>query len=463
MPLLSRLLAESAPALIEGDEIWSYGQLRDAVGAAAAALGAPGQVGFLWCRNDRATVVGYLAALRAGHAVALFDRALDASAAAALVASYRPDWQLGAAAVDGDAYADAGEASLPSLRRRRQPDATAPHPELAVLLSTSGSTGSRKLVRLSRAAVLHSAQTIAEALAIAPTDRAPTSLPLHYAYGLSVLASHLVAGAAVVLTDDGLVGDGFWRAVRRHACTSLAAVPHGYQILRRLDLDRLEVPALTTLTQAGGRLDPALVAHFAGQLQRRGGRLFVMYGQTEATARITVLPPAVAAQRPASVGRPLRDGHLAILRDGRGAGPDEVGEIVYRGPNVMMGYATARADLARGDELGGELHTGDLGFVDAEGLLHVTGRISRFAKVHGVRISLDEVEVLARLDGPVAAIGGPDQLVVFYEGVDDGALATLRRELARRLRLHVSAISVRTIPTLPRSASGKIDYPRLAS
>jgi acyl-CoA synthetase (AMP-forming)/AMP-acid ligase II len=220
---------------------------------------------------------------------------------------------------------------------------------------------------------------------------------------------------------------------------------------------------VTTLTQAGGRLEPALVAHFAELMRRRGGRFHVMYGQTEATARIAVLPGDAAAERPGSVGRPIRDGHIAIDADGRAADPGEIGEIVYRGPNVMLGYATERADLSRGDELSGELRTGDLGFVDAEGYLHVTGRTARIAKVHGLRISLDEVEALARVDGPVAVIGGEDRLIVFYEGVAGDVLAARQRELSARLRIHASAISVRAIDAIPRAASGKVDYPRLGT
>ena len=418
----------------------SYGELRARVDAAAAALAtrAGGGIAFLCCQNDVATVVAYLAALTAGVPVALVDARLDAAALAALIARYQPEVVLGRAV------------ELPPAAPR-----PAPHPALALLLSTSGSTGSPRLVRLSRAAVEANARAIAAALALGPSEVAPTSLPLHYSYGLSVVNSHLVVGATLLLTDAGLVSDEFWRACRDHGATSLAGVPYSYQMLRRLDLGKLAPPSLRTLTQAGGRLDPALVRHFHGVAAARGGRLFVMYGQTEATARISVLSPDELPAHAGSVGRALPGGALAI---------DPDGEVIYRGPNVMMGYAEDRADLARGDELGGVLRTGDLGRLDADGRLWITGRVKRIAKVFGLRVNLDELEAWLRgqPDAPVvAAIAGDDKLRVFVEGGAPEALAELRRALAAKVGAHVSGVEVIGVAALPRLASGKLDYAQL--
>ena len=418
----------------------SYGELRARVGAAAAALAtrAGGGIAFLCCQNDVATVVAYLAALTAGVPVVLLDARLDAAALAALIARYQPEVVLGRAV------------ELPPAAPR-----PAPHAALALLLSTSGSTGSPRLVRLSRVAVEANARAIAAALALGPGEVAPTSLPLHYSYGLSVVNSHLVVGATVLLTDAGLVSDEFWRACRAHGATSLAGVPYSYQMLRRLDLGKVAPPSLRTLTQAGGRLDPALVRHFHGVAAARGGRLFVMYGQTEATARISVLSPDDLPAHAGSVGRALPGGALAI---------DPDGEVIYRGPNVMMGYAEDRADLARGDELGGVLRTGDLGRLDADGRLWITGRVKRIAKVFGLRVNLDELEawLRGRPDAPaVAAVAGDDRLRVFVEGGAPDALAELRRALAVKVGAHVSGVEVIGVAALPRLANGKLDYAQL--
>jgi acyl-coenzyme A synthetase/AMP-(fatty) acid ligase len=329
------------------------------------------------------------------------------------------------------------------------------------------------MVRLSLGAVVANARAIAKALDLGRDELAPTSLPLHYSYGLSVLNSHLVAGATVMLTDESLLSDPFWAACRAHGVTSLAGVPYSYQLLRRLDLAKLAPASLRTFTQAGGRLEPALVLHFHRLVTARGGRLFVMYGQTEATARITILSAADLPEHVGSVGRAI-DGALEIADDG---------EVVYRGPNVMLGYAESRAELDAPDQLGGRLCTGDLGRLDEAGRLWITGRKKRIAKVFGNRLGLDELEAFLRAtpevtaDAPadatadatpeatatLAAIADGDRVRVFVESTSPipEKCATLRQRLAEHTGLHLSGFVVTAIPAIPRLLGGKIDYQRL--
>jgi len=219
-------------------------------------------------------------------------------------------------------------------------------------------------------------------------------------------------------------------------------------MLRRLRFDPARYPTLRTLTQAGGRLRPELVEDFAGRMAAVGGKLFVMYGQTEATARMTVLPPERMADKPGSAGRAIPGGSLAIAD----------GEVVYSGPNVMMGYAESAADLARGDDLGGVLRTGDLGRLDDEGFLFITGRLKRIGKVFGVRVNLDDVERELAAHGAVAAVAGDDKLHVFVEGADANAARSVRGELATFLDTHFTGLDVRGIDALPLLPTGKIDY-----
>jgi acyl-coenzyme A synthetase/AMP-(fatty) acid ligase len=324
-----------------------------------------------------------------------------------------------------------------------------PHPDLALLLTTSGSTGSPKLVRLSRDAVHANAEAIARSLHIGPDDVAPTTLPLFYTYGLSVLNSHLLRGATVVLERTGILQRPFWRAVGRHGITSLAAVPYQYEMLRRLRFHPAEHPTLRNLTQAGGRLRTQLVTEFGTRMADVGGRLYVMYGQTEATARMTVLPPERLADKPASAGLPIPGGALSVSGDG---------EVVYHGPNTMMGYAESALDLTRGDDLGGILHTGDLGHLDDEGFLFLTGRLKRIGKVFGVRVNLDDVERDLARHGAVAAVAGDDRIHVFVEGADASLARAVRSELAGKLATHVSGLDVRGLDRLPLLATGKVDY-----
>ena len=376
--------------------------------AAADVAGEGGGVLFLPMATTVPAVARYLAALRLGRPVVLLDP-------------------------EGDPVGWAERFGTDDV-----------HPDLALLLTTSGSTGNPKLVRLSRDAVLANARQIAEVLHITADDVAITTLPLFYSYGMSVLHSHLLRGATVVLERTGIMRRDFWTAVAAHGVTSMAFVPYQYEMLRRLRFDPAKYPTLRNLTQAGGRLRTDLVTDFAGRMAAVGGRLFVMYGQTEAGPRMATLPPERLADKLGSVGLALPGGEFRIEND----------EVVYHGPNVMMGYADTAADLAKGDESGGVLHTGDLGLLDDEGFLFLTGRSKRMGKVFGVRINLDDVEK----NFPVAAVAGDDKLHVFAEGVTDEEARGLRTKIAEWLGTHHTGVVVRALGSLPLLPNGKIDY-----
>ena len=461
--------APGAPALIDAatGDVWTGGALSEAVERVARRIRRPHKsLVFCLCRNDPVSVVGYLAALEAGHAVMLLDSAVRPEILADLVTRYRPEVVIASPAVAEPTVAALGGTYEPvdldwdgvALERASASDETL-HPDLGVLLPTSGSTGSPKFVRLATRAVTCNATAIAEALGITTSERAITSLPLHYSYGLSVVNSHLASGAAIVLTDRGPLDRGFWDVVRHQRCTSFAGVPYSYQLLERIGFDRFDLASLMTMTQAGGKLDSGRVERFRGLMSSRGGRFFVMYGQTEATARIAIMPSGSLAGKPGSVGRAIPGGRLEIEVSGVTADRSGVtGEIVYSGPNVMMGYATGRADLARGDELRGRLRTGDLGYLDADGFLYIVGRTKRISKVSGYRIDLDEVEARLAPNGPTAVVGTDDLIVAYCEYGDEASLQQLRMELSRSLTIHHSALELRRVDALPRTSNGKIDY-----
>lgn len=398
--------------------------------------------------TDLPSVVAYLGALRAGRPVALIDPA--APGLPELVGQYAPAvvTGVGGAAVDG--YRDAELSTVGPAWLRIPGDAPPPHPDLALLLPTSGSTGSPKLVRLAGSALLANAESIALALHIDAAEIAVTSLPLYYSYGMSVLNTHLLRGATVVLERQGLVAREFWTAVTTYDVTSIAAVPYQYEMLKRLRFDPARYPSVRTLTQAGGRLRPELISDFHARMGTVGGSLYVMYGQTEAGPRMTTLPSERLPEKLGSVGPALSGGRLSVV-----PGTEE---IIYRGPNVMMGYAQSAADLARGDEVGGELATGDLGHLDDEEYLFITGRAKRIGKIFGVRVNLDEVERLLTDRGPIAAVPGDDRLVIFAEAADAELLGTIRSELAERLGTHSSGLDVRSVDALPLLPNGKLDY-----
>ncbi|MCG5433157.1 AMP-binding protein [Mycobacterium sp. MYCO198283] len=430
----------AAPAVFTADAILSYRDLADRVATAADTIGGERRLVMLPGRNDIATLTAYLAALDGGHVVMPVPADGDH---AAVVATYDPD-----------AVVVAGRFEL-----RRRHSAHRPHPDLRLLLSTSGSTGSAKMVRLSRQNLIANAAAIAEYLDIRASDRAATTLPMSYCYGLSVVHSHLLRGGGLILTELSVVDDDFWQVFTAAGGTTFPGVPYTFELLERIGFDGSATPRLRYLTQAGGRLPADRVQRWAEVGERHGWQLVVMYGATEATARMAYLPPELARRRPQAIGRPIPGGRfrLAPLPDW----PADTGELVYAGPNVMMGYADGPADLASG-RLVDELRTGDIARRGDDGLYEIVGRANRFAKLFGLRVDLQRVEnALAAHGMPALCAGTDDALCVAVAGeCDTGAV---RETAARVAGVPAAAVLVAPVPDLPRLPSGKPDYPRVAA
>ena len=424
-------------ALIDAGEQVGHDDLRDRVRGRMADLElAPRSMVALTGDRSIEFVVTYLALLAGEHVPLLVGDHTD---------RLTSTWNVGAVV----------EASRESLSIEST-GARAPelHPDLALLMSTSGSTGSPKLVRLSHRNLVSNAEAIGVALGLTELDRGITSLPLHYCYGLSVLHAHLAAGAGVVMTDASVLDPCFRQALRQHGVTNVAGVPHTYELLERSDPEHLRTSTLRLLTQAGGRLAPSAVTDWAARARSWGADFVVMYGQTEATARIAWLPPELVDRHPGAVGRPVPGGSIE-LRAVEGQ-PDGVGEIVYSGPNVMMGYAAVEEDLAHGHVLD-ELPTGDLARFHADdGVYEIVGRRSRFVKPFGLRIDLDEVESAlsaAPCTNSVAVTGDDDRIVAFAPGADPHAVIDVIADVTGLPRRFVRALDL----PVPRSESGKID------
>lgn len=428
-------------ALITATAVITYAELDQRVADVAERIGTHRKLIMLAARNNTDSVVSYLAALRGGHPILLASGATDA-AVRGLGDAYDPD-----VLVDTDAT---GRTTL-SVRRARSQHTL--HPDLALVTSTSGSTGSAKCVRLSHRNLQSNADAIADFLSIRETDRAATTLPMSYCYGLSVINSHLARGAGIILTDLSVVDECFWGLFNEHLGTSIAGVPHTFDLLDRSGFAEREIPSLRYVTQAGGRMAPERVRAFAELGQRRGWDLFVMYGQTEATARIAYLPPGRALTRPNAIGSAIPGGRLS-LADADGC-PEGVGELIYEGPNVMLGYARGPADLARGRDVR-RLHTGDLARIAPDGLFEIVGRTDRLAKLFGLRINLAHAEAkLAECGLRAVCVESRGSLVVAT--ADGAGEAEVRRLAADVTNLPESAVRPASVTAIPRLPSGKLD------
>lgn len=434
----------------------TYGELRASVGAVATELRCSGtrQLGFIKCSSSPEWLTAYLGALDAGHVPLLLPEDTPDALLEPLCQTYEPNWvwQVPASGFSRVDAAQVTALSLAGFQELPRSGKANLHPTLGCLLSTSGSTGSPKLVRLSYAALDSNARSIATYLELNPGERALTTMPTSYSYGLSVVNSHLSVGAALVCRTVSPMTRDFVETIRRESVTSLAGVPSWYQMLLRTGFDKADTPTVRTLTQAGGRLDDRTKRAVLAMSARKGIRFFVMYGQTEATARISYVPPEALADHLDSIGIPIPGGEITL--------DPANSEIIYHGPNVMMGYAESAHDLAKPDECGGELHTGDIGAVDEAGFFRVTGRLKRFVKLSGNRFGLDELEVaLAHLlEAPVAVTGRDERLGVFIEGTHTALGDAAKSFLAQTYGLHHSLFRIELLPTIPLLPTGKKDY-----
>lgn len=444
-PFASDLLRHPhGAALLAGDTTVEYGELRERVRQCIEQFDLA-ERSHVMVEMGRSIdhVVAYLALLEAGHVPLLTadDRPQD------FVDTWQPPASVRVDATNGIEIDHARDAEQVEL-----------HPDLALLLSTSGSTGSPKLVRLSHENLASNAASIAGYLNLDATDRGITTLPLEYCYGLSVLHAHLSVGASVVLTDASVVDPCFHAGLVDHQVTNIAGVPHTFELLERVGPERIHAPSLRLVTQAGGRLAPESVTRWVERTSGWGVDFFVMYGQTEATARMAYLPPDLAATRPESIGMAIPGGELSI-RPSNGTDPD-VGELVYRGPNVMLGYAEQPVDLALGRTVR-ELATGDLARFHADdGVFEIVGRQSRFVKPFGLRVDLDRIERELRsvTTGGVAATGDDDRIIVLAPGSDAD---TVRERACSITSLPAKMVAVDTDVEIPRTAAGKVDYPAI--
>ena len=407
----------------------------------------------LLCRNTPEALIIYLAALRSGDALILMHENIEKTLLKNVLDQYTPDWVFHHNSI-----------SIPELYQLDQLDqewlllkpvtqrmSVPINKHLAILLSTSGSTGSPKMVRLSYDNLNSNANSIADYLQIQNNDRAITTMPFSYSYGLSVINSHLAQGATLVMNSASILSREIWDTFSLHQATSIAGVPYIYQMLHRLNPQKLPLSTLKTITQAGGRLSPQLIEYYSKLSEKNGWRFFVMYGQTEATARISYVPPEKLSRKIGSIGIAIPNGKLSL----------QDGELLYEGPNVMMGYAENRSDLSKGDDLCGRLATGDLATVDEDGYFYLQGRIARFIKIHGNRINLDDVEYhLENSLNHAVAVTGEDGLLRVYV-TPNIEIETVKKNIIELFALHSSTYKIHTIKTIPVTTSGKKDYGQL--
>ena len=452
------------PAIIDAaGSVITHVQLAEAADSCTAGLSGR-QLVFCLCSNTVSSVTAYVGLVRAGHVCVMLTSNLEPDRYRDLAARFTPNAVMGPLEKLADlglrvdhSFGDHGFATVASVAPEMNDD-------LALLMTTSGSTGSPMLVRVSSANLVSNAASIIASLGLTSSDRALTTLPMNYTYGLSIINSQFQCGGSLAVSEASLMDRQFWAMVAEAGATYFGGVPYTYQMLQRIGTKRLAGSTLRMLTQAGGKLAEEAVVQMHAACSSIGIEFNVMYGQTEATARMSVLRSEDVPAHPWSIGKPIPGGAMRIVDPDTGqALPNgSTGELEYSGPNVTLGYASSAGDLARGDEFGGSIRTGDLAVADTDGFFRIVGRRKRFVKIFGSRVNLDDIEKLLAARGTeVACTGVDDRITVHAVGIESDTATALQDEVAAYIGVHKTAIELRMVEQIPRAESGKILYSAL--
>ena len=417
---------------------------------------------FILCSNSVPSVTGYVAAIQNRVLPLLLADDSDKTLVCNLIDKYHPEYlwlpKNRIQDFEGKALYSLDNYVLVKTPYKKDYNLFS---DLALLLSTSGTTGSPKLVRLSYKNLLSNTKSICEYLQIGSDSRAITTLPMNYSFGLSILNTHLYKQGSVILNDHTVIQREFWSMLEKYEATTFSGVPYTFEILDKLRFYRKDLPKLKVITQAGGKLPASLQEKMADYCNEHNIRFYVMYGQSEATARMGYLPYNLAKEKLNYIGMAIPNGKFT-LEDDEGnliTTSNTKGELIYEGDNVSLGYALKIDDLTKGDDNKGKLKTGDIAIFDEDHLFKIIGRKSRFLKIYGNRVGLDEIQMLLQehfKSSEIACVGVDDHLVTFI--TKESLLQNVKEYLAEITKLNPKAFEVRFIKELPRNTSGKLQY-----
>ena len=443
--------------LTYGELVWLRGEL--------ASVLPERELVFCLCENRVGALAGFLSLYDCKDVCLLLSAHIDKALLQVLDETYGPSyyWMPEAMAVESGYDRVYGYKSYILCKTGKISPFL--HPDLSMLMTTSGTTGSPKLVRHKYGNIESNARNVAKVFGWTSEERGIIDLPMQYTMGLNVINSHLYAGATVLLVEANLMSPKYWSFVKEQKGSNFTGVPFSYEILNRLRFWKMDLPYLTTMAEGGGKLSDNLFKAFADYAVEKGKRFFATFGTTETSARLAYLPPEKAVTHIGSIGHAIPEGRL-ILVDENGheiAEADVEGELRYEGPNVTMGYGTCVDDLAKGDEFCGVYETGDLAKKDADGFFYIVGRKKRFLKLFGLRVSLDQSEkiISEHFNIECACTGDDNQMMIYI--TQEGLKEEVRKLISDKTGLMAKSFEVREIESIPRFESGKINYKALGN
>ena len=417
------------------------------------------QLVFLYLNSGLSALSAYFSFLKTNHALVLLSDSLDSNLKDNLEKKYEPTLIY-----------DEKRASILNYETKKTKNnnfqavffynhnlKTQLAQDIKILLSTSGTTGSPKLVKLSQNNILQNAISISDYLPINHNDVVPLNLPLNYSYGLSVLHSNAICGGTIVCGLPDILDRKFWSYLDTYKFTSIAGVPFIYEMLNRIGFMKKKYPSLKYISQAGGNLSKNIKTKFNDYCIENDISFFVMYGQTEATARISYVPTSQLKDKITSIGIPIKNGKIIIDKDTE--------ELLYSGPNVFGGYASNKLDLSVWENIS-KLKTGDLAYKDDEGFYYIKGRLKRIVKVFGNRVNLDEIEAFIKTTlntSLLACTGINDEFILITLSNNEIAEPELKKAIFEKYKIHSSAIKFNYLENLPKTKNEKIDYKSINS
>ena len=421
---------------------------------------------FLITQNTVAPLICYISSIRNNYVVLMIDIKTNAENVSKLFKLYNPTfiiapkkWLKNSKFNNGLVVKNIYDYAICKTSKKKIKNINL---NLSLLLPTSGSMGSPKFVRLSNKNLKINTDSIIKSLNIKSKDRTITTMPYSYSYMLSIINTYIESGASIVVCNYSIFNKEFWEQFKKNKITSLSGVPYIYEMLIKLGLEKIYIPSLKILTQAGGKLNNTLAKKIIQFCKNKKIKFFMMYGQTEASARMSLLNWKDAERKIESIGKPIPFTKMWI-EDNAGKiikKPNIVGELIFKGKNVSQGYCNNIRDLKKKDTNKGILKTGDLATFDEEGFFYIKGRKNRIIKIFGNRFSLDEIEN-SMLESGIKIICKEDneKLLVFFES--DFLESEVLKRISNITGQNKIAFKCISIKSFPRTMSGKIDYVKL--
>ncbi|REC45323.1 AMP-binding protein [Chryseobacterium pennipullorum] len=329
------------------------------------------------------------------------------------------------------------------------------HPEIKILLSTSGTTGIPKLVKLSDENLYQNAISILQYMPILESDVVPLNVPINFVYGFSIFTTNCMRAGRIVCSDKDIMQKAFWDEMEEYGYSTLGGVPYLYENLNRIGFFRKDSPSIRYFTHTGGVINAELRKTIFSYCHEFGKDFFAQYGQTEAGGRMAYLTTDGLLEEETSIGTPVKGGNFSIDPD--------TDELLFSHSSIFGGYANTLADLATYEQ-SSVLHTGDTARKGPNGIYYITGRIKRIMKLFGIRLNLDEVEFILKneLKGNtfVCLNSNDKKIVVLYDNPDvDPQVIT--ETIKNKLRINPQYVRTERIESFPLSQNGKINYPLL--